>query len=248
MIETKRSERDRDEEKRGKIARKKETDRAREREKERERNEEETDKSNHFSDLVDDDVDDLPPIIRVVPPPGIAPPGVPQPGEFGGGDPPANNPDAAALAPPGTVPVAVFPPYIRPRTFPAVCVIFSELTKYETDYGGHRHYGRRRRKRGLFSFPWRQHQELKRKGNSSHHDKGGRKVITLQRRFGFRCRVRLVQERCQLGETCDAAGNKLRNFSGNNLTDQLLRRQTGEEFRSDSNPDCRVELAPDGCQ
>ena len=197
---------------------------------------------------MDNTAGELPPIIRVMPLPGIAPPGVLQPRELGGGDPPANNPDAAALAPPGTVPVAVFPPYLRPRTFPAVCVIFSELTKDETNNGSHRHYGRKRQKRGQFSFPWRQHQQLKRKGSSSYHNKGGRKVVTIQRRFGFRCRVRLVEERCQLGETCNVAGNRILNFSGNSLMDQLLRRQSGEEFRSDSNPDCRVKVAPDGCQ
>jgi len=80
----------------------------------------------------------------VEPPPGIAPPDVPQPGQPGGGDPPSTNPQAAALAPPGTVPVAVFPPFIRPRTFPAMCVIFSELTASEQRSNSNE-FGRKKR-------------------------------------------------------------------------------------------------------
>ena len=127
------------------------------------------------------------PIIDVQPLPGIAPPNVPQPSQPGGGDPPSANPEAAALAPPGTVPVAVFPPFIRPRTYPAICVIFSELTEYEK----HNQYGKRR-KRGLLSFPWRQYQDLRRNGHhDSKQDHGKRRrVITVQRKFGFRCRIR----------------------------------------------------------
>jgi len=54
----------------------------------------------------------------------------PQPGNFGGGGSPTNTDgttlEALALTPPGLVPVAVFPPWVKPRTFPAVAVIFSE--------------------------------------------------------------------------------------------------------------------------
>ena len=82
--------------------------------------------------------------VVVDPPPGIAPLDVPQPGQPGGGDPPSANPQAAALAPPGTVPVAVFPPFIRPRTFPAMCVIFSELTASEQRYNSNS-YGQKKR-------------------------------------------------------------------------------------------------------
>ena len=126
------------------------------------------------------------PIIDVQPLPGIAPPNVPQPGQPGGGDPPSANPEAAALAPPGTVPVAVFPPFIRPRTYPAICVIFSELTKQEK----HNNYGKRR-KRGILSFPWRHYQDLIKKGRHGKKSYGKKqKAITEQRQFGFRCRIR----------------------------------------------------------
>ena len=54
--------------------------------------------------------------------------------------------------------------------------------------------------------------------------------------------TRLVMERCQLGVTCDSSGHKIPNY------DQALSRQTGELFSSDASPDCRVELAPDGCK
>jgi len=86
----------------------------------------------------------VPSLVVVEPPPGIAPPDVPQPGQPGGGDPPSANPQAAALAPPGTVPVAVFPPYISPRTYPAICVIFSELTASEQRYNSNK-YGQKKR-------------------------------------------------------------------------------------------------------
>ena len=70
-----------------------------------------------------------PPPPPLVTPQGI-PPGNPLPGTPGGGAPPvANTPQATTalgLAPPGTVPVAVFPPYATPRTLPATTVIFSE--------------------------------------------------------------------------------------------------------------------------
>ena len=51
-------------------------------------------------------------------------------GSQGGGAPPvASSAQAAAalgLAPLGTVPVAIFPPYATPRTLPAISVIFAE--------------------------------------------------------------------------------------------------------------------------
>ncbi len=78
------------------------------------------------------------------PQPGIAPPDVPQPGQPGGGDPPSANAKAAALAPPGTVPVAVFPPFSTPQAFAALCVIFSELTASEQRYNSNE-YGRKKR-------------------------------------------------------------------------------------------------------
>ena len=61
---------------------------------------------------------------------GQAPPNTPQPGTFGGGGQPINsNPtalEALSLTPLGLVPVAIFPPWAKPRAFPAVAVIFSE--------------------------------------------------------------------------------------------------------------------------
>ena len=56
--------------------------------------------------------------------------GNPLPGEPGGGAKPVGHtPDsqeAIALVPKGTIPVAVFPPYITSRTAPSVSVIFLE--------------------------------------------------------------------------------------------------------------------------
>ncbi len=88
--------------------------------------------------------------------------------------------------------------------------------------------------------------------------------------YGFRTRVTLVEDQpCTLGVTCrgqpeggDGFGSSffgnfssspfLRRSSENavDFTDQLLRRQTGEEFSSDAPPDCRVrfDTAASGCQ
>jgi len=63
--------------------------------------------------------------------------------------------------------------------------------------------------------------------------------IVQERKFGFRCQITLVDEPCELDVTCDASGNKI---------NQFLRRQTGESFRSDARPNCRVILNPNGCQ
>merc|ERR1712226_1838200 len=58
--------------------------------------------------------------------PSGVPPGNPEPGTPGGGGPPNTLPQAVALVPPGLNAIAVFPPYIRPRTVPAISVIFAE--------------------------------------------------------------------------------------------------------------------------
>ena len=39
--------------------------------------------------------------------------------------------DALSLLPPGTIPVAIFPPYIFPRTYPAVTIVFQETSQRE---------------------------------------------------------------------------------------------------------------------
>ena len=69
--------------------------------------------------------------VIVWPPPGVAPNDSPQPGQPGGGAPPETDPETAAFAPDGTVPIAVFPPFSEYQTNPKKCVIFSELTDFE---------------------------------------------------------------------------------------------------------------------
>ena len=45
-------------------------------------------------------------------------------------------PYVAAMAPDGTVPIAVFPPFEKQPRYPARCVVFGQLTDYEdNDYG-----------------------------------------------------------------------------------------------------------------
>ena len=68
-----------------------------------------------------------------MPPPGVAPKDVPQIGYPGGGAHPSTDPYTAAMAPDGTVPIAVFPPFAEYKKNPTKCVIFSELTDFEQD-------------------------------------------------------------------------------------------------------------------
>jgi hypothetical protein len=81
-------------------------------------------------------------------------------------------------------------------------------------------------------------------------------VRIVERRYGFRCRIRIVErQRCVLGRTCDAHGNKISpeetvadSSFGTTIYDTLklfLRRQTGEGFSSDAPAECRTELV--GC-
>ena len=148
--------------------------------------------------------------------PGIAPTGVSQPGQPGGGIVPSLNVTAATLAPPGTVPVAVFPPFASPRTFPALCVIYSELTAKEQSFSK-KIFNQKRRFKYL---QLRKGVQVKEKVDFPTF----KKVVYFQRQFGFSCKVRLVEERCQLGVTCNASGQKI-------FAESSLRRQTGEEFR-----------------
>ena len=71
--------------------------------------------------------------VLVMPPPGVAPKDVPQFGQPGGGAPPQMDPYTAAMAPEDTVPVAVFPPFSEYKKHPTKCVVFSELTDFETN-------------------------------------------------------------------------------------------------------------------
>ena len=157
----------------------------------------------------------------------------------------------------GTVPIAVFPPFTSPRTYPAVCVTFSERTEYEpeptphygppeTYYSYNQHFRRKRSPfislRNKFSFPKFGGGNKKRPESYRAPDQ------IIYRKFGFRCLVTLVNARCQLNVTCDANGNKLGGEESlSRRFDPFLRRQTGEEFSSDAPPDCRTQQAPDGC-
>ena len=60
---------------------------------------------------------------------GNIPPGIPgggAPPTAGGGASPQTLKTAIDLVPAGLPPIAVFPPYIKPRTVPGVSVIFAE--------------------------------------------------------------------------------------------------------------------------
>ena len=153
------------------------------------------------------------------------------------------------LSLPGTVPVAVFPPFANARTYPAVCVTFSERTEYEPEakpsygppetYNSYNQYYRQKRS-PFFKF------KLPSFGSGRKRPESHRAPEQIvYRKFGFRCMVTLVNARCQLGVTCDENGNKLGPEFRRH--DPYLRRQTGEEFSSDAPPDCRTQLTPNGC-
>ena len=69
--------------------------------------------------------------VIVMPPPGKAPVGYPQPGEPGGGALPETNPYVANMAPYGTVPIAIYPPFEKEPVYPTRCVIYSQLNDFE---------------------------------------------------------------------------------------------------------------------
>lgn len=147
--------------------------------------------------------------------------------------------------------MAVFPPFIRPRTYPSVCVIFSEPSSYD-NYGPNSGYGRYRRS----IFPWnirRSYQNYQYRGrewewekSDSYSNSNSYNIRYVEREYGFRCVITLVNEICQLGVTCDSLGNKMVPQTSR-FDDLLSSRQTGEEFSSDSSPLCRTTLSPSGC-
>ncbi len=67
---------------------------------------------------------EFPLVTNVATPPGSPAPGAP--GGIGGGTPSQATPAQLNLVPQGLTPVATFPPYATPRTFPADSVIFLE--------------------------------------------------------------------------------------------------------------------------
>ena len=65
--------------------------------------------------------------MAIQPPNELVPEGnFPQPGEPGGGDPPTGSEAILDFVPNGLTPVAVFPPFLRPRRVPTEAVIFKE--------------------------------------------------------------------------------------------------------------------------
>eukprot|EP00095_Tigriopus_kingsejongensis_P000441 snap_masked-scaffold492_size156171-processed-gene-0.5 protein:Tk00441 transcript:snap_masked-scaffold492_size156171-processed-gene-0.5-mRNA-1 annotation:"multispecies: ribonuclease iii" len=228
---------------------------------------------------------------QVFPSEGVAPLGVPQPGAFGGGGVPfASNAlaaEALALTPNGLLPVAIFPPFVDPRTLEAVGVIFTETDGESITFAGfdpadqlnpsnrrHRRHkrnvlgymrkslisGMSRFRHGLRRF-WGQ-RTGRREGYHqqpvSYHNKGGEVIVNfvkIERRYGFRIRVR-SRKRCTTTNNCIYPCSRgvptqqcqrliqRRKFHANYYNPYS--RQTGEEFRSDAPPDCRVEFA-DNC-
>ena len=69
--------------------------------------------------------------ILVEPAPGQPPVGVPLVGAPGGGAFPDTDPYIKNMAPEGTVPIAIFPPFEEELRYPTKCVVYSELTDFE---------------------------------------------------------------------------------------------------------------------
>ena len=154
-----------------------------------------------------------------------------------------------------------------PRTVPAVCVIFLEppkpkYPKHEYGYG-YEHPKHppvpirkppvpftTRLKNYFRSLKYRK-RLLKKRDTGYGYPKTTKKprvhlqeVISFERRYGFRCRVTLVdRQQCQLGVSCDSEGNRL----SDRKVQKRQKRQAGEEFFADGPPECRTELSPLGC-
>merc|ERR1711971_1484795 len=200
--------------------------------------------------------------------PPIVPINVAQPGEPGGGGTPASNPAIADnLVPRGLRPVAVFPPYLFPRTVPAQCLIFLEPDppKKRPVYGSDQYRPPRPqnpRPQKRLAFPILRNvnnyfkslsrtfkrklrrQRRIRKRVRRDYQKAYRthlvEVPSFERRYGFRCKITLVdKQQCQLGVSCDSEGNR--------LSERIIKRQAGEEFLATGPPECRTELSPLGC-
>jgi len=168
-------------------------------------------------------------------PEGYVPPGNPLPGTPGGGAKPLGlTPEASealALIPQGSIPVAVFPGYVSPRTVPAVSVIFLETPTPSLV------------KRQGNVWPW---------DNKDYS--GGYATDYSHLRYGFRTRVSLVENQsCILDVTCTATGDRIDvalakrrsyNLGFSSFGSRLSRRQALEEFSSDAPPDCRAIRDP----
>lgn len=168
-------------------------------------------------------------------PEGYVPPGNPLPGTPGGGAKPLGlTPEASealALIPQGSIPVAVFPGYVSPRTVPAVSVIFLETPTPSLV------------KRQGSVWPW-----------DNNEYTGGYATDYSHLRYGFRTRVSLVENQsCILDVTCTATGDRIDvalakrrsyNLGFSSFGSRLSRRQALEEFSSDAPPDCRAIRDP----
>jgi len=118
--------------------------------------------------------------VIIMPPPGKAPPNSPQPGYPGGGARPEDNPYIAAMAPEGTVPIAILPPFNRSPDYPTRCVIFSQLTDFEEahiqDYGNIQ----------VTSKPTYSHPRVARQANETQETLRFKRQINFANLFGHR--------------------------------------------------------------
>ena len=174
--------------------------------------------------------------------PPLVPLNVAQPGQPGGGAPPVNaDPDVMTLVPPGYRAVAVFPPYLFPRTVPAKCVIYAE-----PDPAPRPECNQERSlpqaKKSIFQ-QFKEFLGLDRLIPNQSNKVRVVEVPAFERLYGFGCKVTLVdKQQCQLGYSCDGFGNRI----VTNKHKKRSKRQI-EEFFSLAAPVCRTELSPLGC-
>ena len=166
---------------------------------------------------------------------------------------------ALALAPVGTIPVAVFPPYAIPRTVPAVTVIFKETQTGSEGPGSGifnrfktklqqvkciilrlmRQFGLKRRK--AFCDLERMATNPYERGEFPNFDECTDDCSGPQDElYGFRTNVTLVDNvPCIPSATCEKVTRRASNPNDWRWS-SATKRQTGEEFFSEAPPDCRV--------
>jgi len=194
-------------------------------------------------------------------PEGLIPAGNPLPGEPGGGARPVGNtPDAQeaiALVPRGTIPVAVFPPYITTRTVSSVSVIFLEtatptlVNRRQGIWGGIDSLAK--------SYKCLKAKMLRKKRSPDSTNYGAPAECQPDLLYGFRSRVSIVENQsCILDVTCTATGDRInaallakrrgqpnKSKHVQNIARQgFAKRQSGEEFQSDAPPQCRAIRDP----
>ena len=149
---------------------------------------------------------------------------------------------ALAMVPGGFPAISISPPFKVSRTYPAVAVIFQDL---DPSIPNKPLPGASLRDKAFEIFPV--NDVLANIPDVT--DVLGADAV-IGKLFGFAVTVRLVEEECTLGVTCDADGNEIGEGAtspGGLFKRGIYKRATGEEFSSNGPPECRTVQKSGGC-